>query len=477
MIRSAACLLAIAMFTAATPLGADPVRHLAAAVRFPTISHQSGAPAEVVAASERAFSEFRTFLEQTYPLVFERTDAEWVNRYSLLIKWHGSDPTLHPAMFTAHSDVVPVEPGTESDWTHPPFAGVVANGIIYGRGTLDDKLGVIGWLEALEAALKQGVVPKRSVYFGFGHDEEIGGKRGAGAIAALLRERGVRLAYLIDEGGFIVEDHPLLKDRAVASVNVAEKGYLTLHFEVTGEGGHSSMPPANSTIATMAEAMVKIQNHPFPARLVEPVKIGLEAIAPYSPGLVGLMMGNLWLSETFVLREMEKSRSTNALVRTTTALTQFNAGVKENVVPQSARATVNFRLLPGDTPELIIERIKRIIDNPDISVTGGSWEQPPAPGSLDGIGYRHLVGALEAVYPDVVVMPSLVSGATDTRHYVGLADDMYRFHAMTMSMDQTTGVHGSDERLSVASFRGMVAFNERLLLTAAGVITDPGDED
>ncbi len=467
MMRIVRSLIAVAIMVHGAAASAGAVENLAAAVKFQTISHQAGADPEKLAVSEAAFAELKTFLQHTYPRVFRHANPEWINDYSLLLTWRGSDQSLKPAMFTAHTDVVPIEAGTESDWTHPPFAGVVANGVIYGRGTLDDKLGVIGWLEALETLIAEGVQPRRTIHFGFGHDEEIGGREGAAAIAQKLQARDVQLSYLIDEGGFIVADHPLLKDRAVASVNIAEKGYLTLHFSVTGEGGHSSVPPATSTIATLAAAMIKLQEHPFPTRLVEPVRIGLEAIAPHSPGLLGVMMGNLWLTETFVLREMEKSRTTNALVRTTTALTQFNAGVKENVVPQSAKATVNFRLLPGDTPELIEECVKRIINNPDVTVRGGSWERPPKPASIDGEGYKHLTTALSAIRPDVVIMPSMVSGATDTRHYVGLADDMYRFHAMTMTMAQTSGVHGTDEQITVESFKEMVQFNEKLLRLAA----------
>ncbi len=445
----------------------DAAKRLAAAVKFRTISYQAGTAPALLAESEKAFTQFNAYLMRSYPKTFKRLTVEWVNQHSLLLTWKGSDDSLKPAMFIAHSDVVPVEPGTESAWTHPPFDGVIENDNIYGRGTLDDKLGVIGWLEAIEKLLTEGVKPRRTIYFGFGHDEEIGGKKGAKAIAGKLRKRGVTLSYLIDEGGFIIADHPLLKDRAVASVNLAEKGYLTLHFSVSGAGGHSSMPPPTSTIATLAEAMVKLQNNPFPTRLVDPVRVGLEAIAPYAPGINGLMMRNLWISQPLVLREMEKDRTTNALVRTTTALTQFNAGVKENVVPQSAKATVNFRLLPGDTPEMVIRRVKEIIDNPAIEVTGGSWEQPPEPGEVDGKGFHHLSAALQGTFPDTVVMPSLVSGATDTRHYVGLADDMYRFHGISMTMAQTSGVHGTDEYVAVAAFNNMVAFNRKLLRISA----------
>ncbi len=199
---------------------ASPAERLAAALRIETISYQDRGQIDYA-----AFRQLNDYLAQTYPRVFGELDVEFVNDYSLLIRWPGSDPELDPVLFTAHTDVVPIEPGTEQDWTHPPFDGVIADGRIYGRGTLDDKVGVLGLLEAAEQLLSQGYRPRRGIVLAFGHDEEISGLEGAAALARRMKELGLRFQWMVDEGGMILADNPLLPDRPMAMVNVAEKGY------------------------------------------------------------------------------------------------------------------------------------------------------------------------------------------------------------------------------------------------------------
>ena len=320
--------LALVLFAFSAWCTASPAEHLAQAVRFKTISYQD--------RSRTDFSQFDgllAFLRETYPRVFSELVVEVVNRYSLLIRWPGDDPALKPVLFTAHMDVVPVEPGTEEDWTHPAFAGVIADGRIYGRGTLDDKLGVIGLLEAVESLLAEGFQPSRTLVFAFGHDEEISGLDGAGRLAARMRELGLHFAWMVDEGGLILEDYPLLEGRPVAMINIAEKGYLTLTLAATGEGGHSSSPPATSTIGRLSAALTRIENNPFEPRLVAPVQAMFESLAPHMAQPERLIFSNLWLTGGLVAGRMADDRLTQPYVRTTTALTMVNAGIKENVVP------------------------------------------------------------------------------------------------------------------------------------------------
>ena len=330
-------------------VAASPAERLGAAVRFETISYQDHSQ---IKYSE--FAAFHQFLRDSFPRVFNRLEVETINEYSLLLRWPGSDAALSPVLFAAHMDVVPVEPGTEQDWQHPAFSGVVADGRIYGRGTLDDKVGVMGLLEAAEQLLADGFAPTRTVYFAFGHDEEISGRQGATAIAARMRELGLHFSWMVDEGGMLVSDNPLLAGKTMAMVNIAEKGYLTLILQTTGQGGHSSNPPAVSSIGRLANALARIEAKPFPPRLVEPVQAMLEGLAPYMEQPQRLVFENLWLTDGLVARNMAGERTTAPFVRTTTALTMFNGGVKENVVPQRAEARVNFRLLPGDTPAMVV---------------------------------------------------------------------------------------------------------------------------
>lgn len=216
---------------------ASPAERLAEAVRIPTVSYQDRGQIDY-----RQFARFHQFLRDNYPRVFAELEVETVGNYSLLLRWPGTDPELAPVLFTAHMDVVPVEPGTVEDWQHPPFAGVVVDGRVYGRGTLDDKMGLLGLLEATRQLLAEGFSPRREIVFAFGHDEEISGRDGAGALAARMRELGLHFSWMVDEGGMLFSDNPLLRGRTMAMINIAEKGYLTLILTASGEGGHSSNP-------------------------------------------------------------------------------------------------------------------------------------------------------------------------------------------------------------------------------------------
>ena len=355
--------VAITVLLISTASLASPVQRLAEAVRIQTISYQ-----ERERIDYAQFQRLNDYLRVSYPLVFAQLQVETVSDYSLLLRWPGSDDTLKPILFTAHTDVVPVEPGTEDDWAHPAFAGVVADGRIYGRGTLDDKLGVMGLLEAAEQLLAEGFVPRRGIVFAFGHDEEISGQEGAASLAARMRELDLHFEWMVDEGGMLLSDNPLLPDRPMAMVNVAEKGYLTLTLVATGEGGHSSNPPRISTIGRLSNALARIEANPFEPRLVGPVEAMFETIAPHVGQPERFVFNNLWLTGGIVASQMDDQRLTLPFVRTTTALTMINAGVKENVVPQRAEAKVNFRLLPGDTAEGVVEYIREVINDPLVAL-------------------------------------------------------------------------------------------------------------
>ncbi|MDX1696871.1 MAG: M20/M25/M40 family metallo-hydrolase [Thiohalobacterales bacterium] len=407
-------------------------------------------------------------MRERFPRVFARLETETVNEHSLLLHWPGGDPSLAPILLTAHSDVVPVEPGTENDWERPAFAGEIYEGRIYGRGTLDDKQGLMAWLEAAETLLADGFEPQRTVVFGFGHDEEIGGREGARAIAQRLAQKGLRFAWMIDEGGLIVSDNPMLPDRPVAMINIAEKGYVTLTLVATGEGGHSSNPPRVSTIGRLAAALARLEDNPFPPQLPEPVEAMLETLAPHVNQPLRLIFSNLWLTGGLVASQMSEDRLTNSFVRTTTALTMFNAGVKENVVPQRAEARVNFRLLPGDTPEALVERVRQIVDDPEIEITANNWNNIPPVADHQGEGFTLIAEAIAAVYPEVLAVPSMLTATTDTRHYIDLVENQYRFHGVTVDSSQTTSIHGTNEYISTGSYLGSIDIARRILELAAG---------
>ena len=437
---------------------------LSEAIRFRTISNFFN-PEQ----SAGALQGLRAHIEMSFPAFHAAARREVVGGHSLLFTWEGSDPKAAPIALLAHQDVVPVAPGTEKDWQQPPYDGVVADGFIWGRGSWDDKGNLYSMLEAAEAMAKAGFRPKRTIYFAFGHDEEVGGHRGAKAIAALLASRGVKLDFLLDEGLLITEGIVKGLDNPAALIGVAEKGYATLVLTARATPGHSSMPPRDTAIGMMSAALARLEDHRLPMQVRETAAEMFDTLAPEMRGFNRVVVSNLWLFKPLLLREFEKNGASEAAVRTTTALTIFNAGDTDNVLPGNAAATVNFRLLPGDTQTSVTDHVRRTVNNNRISIT-------PAPGNTDpppvtGVGspsYRKLHQTIREVFPDVIVAPGLMVAATDSRSYTGITDNIFRFSPVRANSDDLKRFHGTDERLSIEGYADMIRFYRRLIENAAG---------
>jgi len=364
----------------------------------------------------------------------------------------------------AAQDVVPVAPGTEKDWQHPPFDGVVADGFVWGRGSWDDKGNLYSILEAAEALAKAGFRPKRTIYFAFGHDEEVSGTRGAQAMAALLKSRGVKLDFVLDEGLLITEGILKGLDKPMALIGVAEKGYATLVLNARATPGHSSMPPRETAIGMMSAALTHLENARLPMQIRSTVAEMFATIAPEMSGFNRVVLSNLWLFKPLLLREFEKSGPTEATVRTTTALTIFNAGDKDNVLPGNAEAVVNFRLLPGDTQASVTEHVRKVIGNEKIEIKPypGNTDPPPVTG-IASDSYRALNTTIREVFPDALVAPGLMVAATDSRHYAGVTDNIFRFSPVRANSEDLKRFHGTNERLSIANYADMIRFYRRLM--------------
>jgi carboxypeptidase PM20D1 len=386
----------------------------------------------------------------------------------VLYTWTGSDPGARPILLMAHLDVVPVEPGTEAEWSHPPFEGRVADGFVWGRGALDNKFGVMAILEAAELLLGEGHRPRRTVHLAFGHDEEVGGDLGARAIAALLAERGVELEFVLDEGGSITEGIVPGLEAPVALVGIAEKGYVSLELSTRAPGGHSSMPPRETAVGVVSRAVHRLESNPFPARLQGATREMFAFLGPEMPFAQRMAFANLWLFRPLVERQLAATPSTDAALRTTTAATMFQGSVKDNVLPIHARAVVNFRILPGETVESVRERVRRVIDDPriEIGVLDDFGSDPSPVSSTDAPGFQQLARTIREVFPAAVVAPYLVVGATDSRHYGGLTGSVYRFMPATITARELAGMHGTDERVAVRSYLDGVRFYRQLILNA-----------
>jgi carboxypeptidase PM20D1 len=330
---------------------------------------------------------------------------------------------------------------------------------------LDNKDAVLGTLEAVEWLLGEGFQPQRTVYLAFGHDEEIGGRMGAAQITEFLSDQGVQLDYVLDEGLAVTEGILASIQHPVALVGIAEKGYTSLELTVESEGGHSSMPPAHTAVGVLSTAIHKLERAPMPARLPGPTRQMFRFLAPEMPFVMRAAFANLWLAEPLVKRMLAAKPATNAMVRTTTAATMFEAGIKDNVLPDRARAVVNFRILMGDDFDGIIDHVRRAIGDERVAVRPlfefGS--EPSRVSDTDSISFRALHQTICQVFPGVLVAPGLVLGATDSRHYAGLTDNIYRFSPIRVGPGDLDRIHGTDERISVDDYGRAVRFYVQLI--------------
>lgn len=440
---------------------AKAAEHLSRAITFKTISHQDPARTDV-----SAFTGLHAALGEMFPKVHQALGREIVGERSLLYTWKGKDAGRPPILLMAHQDVVPVEPGTEGEWQKPPFAGVVDGGFVWGRGAMDFKNGVVGILEAVEALLNQGYSPSRTVYLAFGHDEEIGGLQGAAAIVDLLASRNVRLAYVLDEGMFVTQGIIKGVDRPVAFIGLAEKGYVSVELTVESEGGHSSVPPRPTSTGILANAIVRLENNPMPGRIEGPARLLFETLAPEMPFGNRLILSNLWLLEPVAKSVLSKGPATDAMLRTTTAPTMLEGSIKENVLPKRPRAVINFRILPGDTVQSVVQHVTQVIADPRVKVqmfAGGLGKEPSPVSDAAGPGYKAIEKAIRQILPESLVAPSLVLGATDSFHFQRIADGVYRFSPTRLTDEDRPRFHGTNERVSTKNFAEQVRFYAQLI--------------
>ena len=449
-----------------TPIAVDAdavAERLGAAVRFRTISAQEGREAD-----RGPFIAFRDWLAATYPKFHATAERRIVGDYSLLFAWKGSNPDLEPVLLMSHFDVVPIAPGTEAAWEQPPFSGAIADGFIWGRGTIDNKGTIIAMLDAAEQLIADGFQPERTILFAFGHDEEVGGPQGNTQIAALLKSEGVRLAWVADEGGVVGEGLLPGVSKPVALIGIAEKGYVSLRLTAHAKGGHSSMPPQATAIGRLARAIDRLQNRPFDGEIEGPTRQMLDAIAPATPFVQRMAIANSWLFEPLIRGLMEGSPSGNAQLRTTIAPTIIEGGVKENVLPDTASVIVNFRVHPRDEIADVVAHVKAAIEDPDVDVEISNAGREASIVSGTGTeGFHIIANAARAALGDIVVAPNLVVGGTDSRHYAIVSDDIYRFIPIRMGPDDTARFHGTNERVSVANLKEAVIFYGFLIRDAA----------
>lgn len=439
--------------------------HLSRALQFATVSHQDSRQVDWP-----IFTAFEKYLEEAYPLVHQNLEKTVVNEHGLVFRWKGrkseesekSEGDEKSILLTAHYDVVPAD---SEGWPYPPFSGEIHDEKIYGRGSFDDKGSLIAILEAVTSLLEEGFVPPCDITLAFGFDEEVGGALGAQKIAAWMETEGLYFDHVLDEGGAVADGSMMGIEKPVAVIGVAEKGNssFVIHFE--GEGGHSSTPPKETAVSTMARFIREVQSKPAKPRLTPTVKAMLKATAPYRHGIQRFILAHPDLFAPLLIKILQKNRQTAAMLQTTTSFTMAAGGVSHNVLPEKASCTVNLRILQGDSVAQALQRFRDI--GLPFQVEAILQEEPTAASQLEGPAMEHLCSSIASIFPEAVITPYLMVGGTDCRHYARVCRNAYRFEPARVSEKELSLMHGKGEYLSLKNLQTMVEFYETYIRTLA----------
>ena len=437
------------------------IENLQGALQLKTISFEN--PLDF---DSTQFKLFNILLDTYYPLTSGSLTHQRFNEFSHLFEWKGTDPTLKPIVLMGHIDVVPI--ASPDKWSVDPFAAEIKDGKIWGRGTIDDKFSVIGIMEAVEMLLREGFQPKRTIFLSFGHDEEVGGELGAVAIVNHLKARGIEAEYVLDEGYAITQKLIPGIDSDVAMIGIAEKGSTTIEFTVDMEGGHSSQPASETAIDVLARAISRLKEEPMEATLSEAMQGFMNQLGPEMGFVNRMAFANKAIFKPIIISTYESaSNAGNALVRTTTAPTIFEAGIKENVIPTTARALVNFRIIPGQTAEDVMAHCLAVINDERVKVRFYGFNTNPSPVSpSDSWGYETINKSIKQIFSEAFTAPNLVIAATDSRHFSPISRNIYRFVPYHINEANISTFHGIDEHIAIEDYENAIRFYRQLILNS-----------
>lgn len=462
------------------------IRNFAGGIRIPTVSTQPYSETNF-----KPFDEFKSYLKKTYPMVYQTMETDSVNTYGLLFRWKGKDSSLKPILFLSHYDVVPVagyDPTTEiatdtifqpndkplppisaypDKWDYSPFSGAVVDGRIYGRGTLDMKVMLFSLMEGANNLIEEGFEPQRDIWFAFGHDEKVSGREGAVKIADYLKSKGLSFDAVYDEGGIIAAPGSALEaiKQPLALVGIGEKGFLTLELTVKGLGGHSSMPPAKSSLVYAAEIIDKLNTEQFPAEIISPIADFLTNIGGEMNFTSRMAIANQWLLKPVLLSFLEKAPASNALVRTTTAITMAKGSDAPNVLASEATVTVNFRILPGNTVAQVLEHVDKICKDYQVKTEIISQREPSGISPIQVRGYEIIGQTLSQIYPQAITTPYITIGGTDAYKYQIVSDNIYRLLPYELNQYEQRTIHNENEYISIENFGRVEWYFKELMKT------------
>lgn len=436
----------------------NAIEILRGALKFQTVSYS-----DYEDFNYDEFIGFLDFLELSFPLIHKEMEVTRIEDYNLLLRLKGQKEELLPYLFIAHYDVVPA---SDEGWPYPAFSGALEDDKVWGRGAIDDKGSLIALMVAMEELLRKGFKPRRDLYFAFGFDEEVGGIQGAARIASYLEERGVLFDSILDEGGAVSPGEVLGIDSDVAVIGFAEKGNSSFRFTFSGEEGHSSAPPKETSISKMAAFIRDVQASPRPSRLTPAVEAMLINLADHKTGTERLILKNPRRNFFILKKILEKDKQTASMIRTTVAFTMCEGGTSHNVLPRTASCVANVRMLPGDRFEDIVDWFSSF--GYDYSMEILTEQEGTGNSSDRSRFYLQVEGAIEKLFPETLITPYLVSGGTDSKHYGKLTNNIYRFSPFRLTGEELATMHGRGEYVSVENFERMIGFYREILLQEEG---------
>lgn len=468
--------------------GWKPVKNDSAVMRFsggvkiPTVS--TGSLGEFNYAP---FGQFKEYLKTSYPLVYQHAEYAEVNQYGLVFRLKGSNPSLEPILFLSHMDVVPpgdadvknnaenvfrpddkpLEPVAKvaEGWEYAPFSGAVANGRIYGRGAIDMKGMLFSLMESMNNLIRNKQTPQRDIYLAFGFDEEVGGQKGAIQIADYFKKKGLRFDAVYDEGGLIMRKGNVAGvDSDVAVVGCAEKGFLSAKIKVKGLGGHSSMPPMESAIGKAAVIMQRLEDDQMKPVITPLIKEFFDNIGGAMPFTTRLALANQWLLKPLLISQLTKNNTTNALVRSTTALTMMKGSDGTNVLSPEVEFVVNFRLLPGNTVKDIRDHIAKATEGFDVEVEEiDNTREASAISPSNTKAFKLIEAGVKEIHPGAIVTPYLTMAGTDAGKYEIVSKNVYRFMPIKINSSEQQSIHSTNEYLSIENYLKMIHYFEYLM--------------